>query len=245
MCGRYTSKKNPVDIAEEFHAANLVPDDRRPDFNVAPTREVPVVRARKPAEPAADGGDAGKQDGEQRELVQMKWGLVPFWAKDPKTGGRMFNARVETVSAKPAFRSAVKRRRCIVPADGYYEWKKLDGGKKQPYYLTPQDGSSLALAGLWEIWGEGDDRLTTFTILTTAAAGHLEEIHDRMPFMLPPQAWQQWLDPSTEDVKALLEHPDLARADSLELRPVGADVGNVANNRPDLIDPVEPEAVLF
>lgn len=239
MCGRYTSKKNPVDIAEEFHAANLVPEDRRPDFNVAPTREVPVVRAEKPPEEGA------QRNGEQRELVQMKWGLVPFWAKDPKAGGRMFNARVETVTSKPAFRSAVKRRRCIVPADGYYEWQKLDGGKKQPYYMTPQDGSSLALAGLWETWGEDDDRLTTFTIITTASAGHLEEIHDRMPFMLPAQAWEQWLDPTVEDVKALLDHPDLQRADSLELRPVGADVGKVANNRPDLIEAIEPDAVLF
>jgi putative SOS response-associated peptidase YedK len=241
MCGRYTSKKNPVDIAEEFHAANLVPDDRTPDFNVAPTREVPVVRAQKPA----DDAEHDQRLGERRELVRMKWGLVPFWAKDPKTGGRMFNARVETVASKPAYRSAVKRRRCIVPADGYYEWKKLDGGKKQPYYMTPQDGSSLALAGLWEIWGEDENRLTTFTIITTASAGHLEEIHDRMPFLLPPTAWEQWLDPSVEDVQTLLEHPDLARADALELRPIGPDVGKVSNNRPDLIDAIEPDAVLF
>lgn len=239
MCGRYTSKKNPVDIAEEFGATNLVTADRRPDFNVAPTREVPVVRARKPAE------DGEQPDGEHRELIEMKWGLVPFWAKDPRTGGRMFNARVETLTTKPAYRSAVKRRRCIVPIDGYYEWKKLDGGKKQPYYMTPQDGSSLALAGLWEVWGKDDDRLTTFTIVTTESAGHLAEIHDRMPFMLAPQAWEQWLDPGLEDVTALLQHPDLARAEALELRPVGADVGKVANNRPDLIDRIEPEAVLF
>lgn len=237
MCGRYTSKKNPVDIAEEFHAANLVPGDRRPDYNVAPTREVPVVRARLPEDGAAAAED--------RELVPMRWGLVPFWAKDPKTGGRMFNARVETVTTKPAYRTAVRRRRCIVPADGYYEWKKLDGGKKQPYYMTSQDGTSLAFAGLWETWGEGEDRLRTFTILTAPAAGHLEEIHDRMPFLLPPAAWQRWLDPAVEDVQAILEHPDLARADHLELRPVGADVGKVANNSPDLIDAVEPEAVLF
>lgn len=176
----------------------------------------------------------------------MKWGLVPFWAKDPKVGGRMFNARVETVASKPAFRRALKKRRCIVPADGYYEWKKLDDGKKkQPYYMTSPDGSSLAFAGLWELWGEGDDRLTTFTILTTEAAGHLEEVHDRMPFMLPPESWSRWLDPSEEDVEAILAHPDLARADSLELWPVGADVGKVANNGPDLITEVAPDAVLF
>lgn len=235
MCGRYTSKKNPVEIAEEFEAANHVPAERNPDYNVAPTRHVPVVRAQRDD----DGSPAG------RELVQLRWGLVPFWAKDPKVGGRMFNARVETVSTKPAFRSAVKRRRCIVPADGYYEWLKRDDGSKQPYYMTPQDGSSLAFAGLWESWGEGQDRLHTFTILTTDAAGHLEQIHDRMPFMLAPDTWGAWLDPSIEDVEELLRHPDLARAESLELRPVGPDVGKVANNRPDLITRVEPDAVLF
>lgn len=235
MCGRYTSKKNPVEIAEEFQAADHVSADRKPDYNVAPTRSVPVVRAKR-SEPAS---------GEARELVEMKWGLVPFWAKDPKIGGRMFNARAESVASKPAFRTALKKRRCIVPADGYYEWKKLDDGKKQPYYMTSPDGSSLAFAGLWELWGEGEDVLSTFTIITTGAAGHLEEIHDRMPFLLPPSAWTQWLDPSEPEVAALLEHPDLTRADSLELRPVGAEVGKVANNGPDLITPIEPDAVLF
>ena len=237
MCGRYTSKKNPVEIAEEFEASVHTSPDRRPDFNVAPTRSVPIVRAEKPEEDAEHSG--------ARELVEMKWGLVPFWAKDPKVGGRMFNARVETVATKPAFRRALKKRRCIVPADGYYEWKKLDGGKKQPYYMTPQDGSSLAFAGLWELWGEGDDLLTTFTIITTESAGHLEEIHDRMPFMLPHESWARWLDPTQEDVAAILEHPDLVRAESLEVRPVGADVGKVANNNPDLIKAIEPDAVLF
>ncbi|MFV0532437.1 MAG: SOS response-associated peptidase [Cumulibacter sp.] len=237
MCGRYTSKKNPVDIAEEFHAANLVPQDRRPDYNVAPTREVPVVRAVE--------GEQTSAAEDERELVTMRWGLVPFWAKDPKVGGRMFNARVETLTSKPAYRSAVKRRRCIVPIDGYYEWKKLDGGKKQPYYMTGRDGASLALAGLWETWGKDEDALTTFTIVTMPSAGHLEEIHDRMPFMLPARSWQQWLAPDEPDVAELLAHPDLARAESLELRPVGADVGKVANNRADLIDEITPDAVLF
>ncbi|WP_153505678.1 SOS response-associated peptidase [Cumulibacter manganitolerans] len=253
MCGRYTSKKNPVEIAEEFEATNRIAAERNPDFNVAPTRMVPVVRAEKPREdpdgpPAAASGDDGaprETAATGRELVEMKWGLVPFWAKDPKTGGRMFNARVESVAGKPAFRRALKKRRCIVPADGYYEWKKLDDGTKQPYYMTAQDGSSLAFAGLWELWGEGDDRLTTFTIITTAAAGHLEEIHDRMPFLLPSAAWTRWLDPAQEDVADLLEHPDLARAEALELRPVGAEVGKVANNGPDLIRRIEPDAVLF
>lgn len=236
MCGRYTSKKNPVEIAEEFQAVDHTSKDRTPDFNVAPTRAVPVVRAESAEQP----------DGEHRELVEMKWGLVPFWAKDPKVGGRMFNARVETVATKPAFRTAVKKRRCIVPADGYYEWKKLDDGKrKQPYYMTLPDGSSLAFAGLWETWGEGDDRLTTFTIITTEAAGHLEEIHDRMPFMLPPEHWEAWLNPSEQDVAAILEQPDLLRAEALELRPVGADVGKVSNNNPDLIKEIAPDAVLF
>lgn len=240
MCGRYTSKKNPVELAEEFEAADHLADERRPDFNVAPTREVPVVRAAR-----ASSGDGSARADVQRELVQLKWGLVPFWSKDPKTGGRMFNARVESITTKPAFRTAIKKRRCIVPADGWYEWKKSDDGKtKQPYYMTPQDGSSLAFAGVWETWGKGEDFLQTFTIITTEAQGQLADIHDRMPFLLPSERWSSWLDPERDDVTDLLAHPDLDRGDALELRPVGADVGKVANNGPDLIERIEPDAVL-
>lgn len=234
MCGRYTAKKNPVELAEEFEAADHLADERGPDFNVAPTRDVPIVRADRDDEATAP-----------RELVEMKWGLVPFWSKDPKTGGRMFNARVETVTTKPTFRTAVKKRRCIVPADGWYEWKKSEDGKtKQPYYMTSQDGSSLAFAGLWETWGKGGDFLQTFTILTTESQGQLVDVHDRMPFLLPASNWSSWLDPEREDVSDLLGHPDLERGDALELRPVGADVGKVANNTPDLINRIEPGAVL-
>ncbi|GAB3297521.1 SOS response-associated peptidase [Epidermidibacterium keratini] len=236
MCGRYTSKKNPVELAEEFDAEDRIAEQRRPDFNVAPTRNEPVVRAER------------DQHGPQaaRELVEMRWGLVPFWAKDPKAGGRMFNARAETLTTKPAFRSAVKKRRVLVPADGWYEWKKSEDGKtKQPYYMTTQDGSSLAFAGLWESWGTGEDYLQTYTIITTEAQGQLTEVHDRMPFLLPASAWGDWLDPDRDDVTDLLATPDLERGEQLELRPVGADVGKVANNSPELIERIEPGAVLL
>ena len=236
MCGRYTSKKNPVELAEEFEAEDRIAEERRPDFNVAPTRNEPVVRAQR--------DERGPQAA--RELGEMRWGLVPFWAKDPKAGGRMFNARAETLATKPAFRSAVKKRRVIVPADGWYEWKKSEDGKtKQPYYMTPQDGSSLAFAGLWESWGSGDDYLQTYTIITTEAQGQLTEVHDRMPFLLPASAWADWLDPDRDDVSDLLAAPDLERGEQLELRPVGADVGKVANNSPELIERIEPGAVLL
>lgn len=233
MCGRYTARKAPADLAAEFEAQDRLADATRPDFNVAPTRVVPVVRA-------------PKDEAHGRELVDMRWGLVPFWAKDPKIGARMINARVESVTTKPAFRSAVKKRRCIVPADGWYEWKRDPNGPgKQPYYMTPGDGSSLSFAGLWETWGEGEARLRTCTILTTEAQGQLAQIHDRMPFLLPPEAWADWLDGEQKDVVDLLATPDLARGDALELRPVGAAVGKVANNYPELVERIEPEAVLF
>jgi putative SOS response-associated peptidase YedK len=152
----------------------------------------------------------------------------------------MLNARVESLTEKPAFRTAARARRCLVPADGWYEWaKRLDSPTKQPYYLTPEDGSVLAFAGLWEVWGRGDDRLYTCTVVTAPAVGALQEIHERMPLVLPRERWADWLDPAREDVENLVEPTPPGLVERLELRPVSTAVNNVKNNGPELEARVE------
>ena len=179
----------------------------------------------------------------------MRWGLVPSWAKDVSVGSRMFNARAESLGDKAAFRTALAKRRCLIPASGYYEWKALGtGGRrreraaprsvKQPYYMTPEDGSVMAFAGLWEYWrpAEGDP-VVSMTIITTDAVGPMRDIHDRMPLILPASEWAAWLDPRVDPTPMLTPPPEQLVA-ALELRPVGAAVGNVANDDPGLVDAV-------
>ncbi len=238
MCGRYAASNNPDDLQVEFEA--VLADDSPvvpAHYNVAPTDPVYAVRTRKL-----------KDEDQQpyRELSVLSWGLVPNWAKDAKIGAKMFNARVESLSDKPAFRTAFKRRRALIPADGWYEWKVTGGtgrgGKgagKQPYFMTPEDGSTLAFAGLWEIWGAKPDLLLTCTVITIPAIGELADIHDRMPFVLPRERWDSWLDPSVADPVALLEPTPLGVVAELELRPVATVVGNVRNDGPELIERVD------
>lgn len=232
MCGRYVATRGLDDLAAEFEAEDLVPAGLRPDWNVAPTDPVPVVLTRH---------RSGDRDGPVvRGLRAARWGLVPSWAPDRKRAGTLINARAETVTELPAFRSAVRRRRCLVPADGWYEWApRPDGPGKQPTYLTPRSGDVVAFAGLYEIWGP--DRLLTSAIVTTAATGALVAVHHRMPLMLPRSAWAAWLDPAREDVGDLLV-PDLSLVDGMELRPVGPAVGTVANEGPGLIERVRTGA---
>ena len=226
-------------------------DPVRPRYNIAPTLTVPVVRI----DPRADAESSGRQ------IEPMRWGLVPSWAKDIAVGSRMFNARAESLADKAAFRTALTKRRCLIPASGYYEWKVLGegehldapaaarGGKarrgkakvaKQPFYMNPQDGSVMAFAGLWEYWRPpGGDPVVSMTIITTESVGPLTEIHDRMPLILPASEWDAWLDPTVEPGPMLVPPaPELIAA--LELRPVGPRVGNVANDDPTLTDPVQP-----
>ncbi|QYJ05678.1 SOS response-associated peptidase [Nocardioides panacisoli] len=244
MCGRYASSRSPEDLAEEFEI--LDPRLERalpPDYNVAPTDEVYAVLDRPP-----------KGETEVvRQLRVVRWGLVPSWAKDPSIGSRMINARMETVAAKPAFRRAFAKRRCLVPADGYYEWypteQRTAKGKqrKQPFYIHPVDGSSLAMAGLYELWRDptrADDDPErwrwTCTVLTTSAPDDLGHIHDRMPLLVTPERRDAWLDPASgsEDVLDLLVP---AQQHGLEAHPVSTAVGNVANNGPELVEPLPPE----
>ena len=226
MCGRYASSRRPEDLAAEFEA---VPAPGQPplaaDYNVAPTKDVYVVRQAR--ERDAEGAPTGAS---HRELRVVRWGLVPSWAKDVSVGNRMLNARVESLTSKPAFSKAARSRRCLVPADGWYEWSpKPHAPGKQPWYVTPQDGSELAFAGLWEVWGRGDDRLYSCTVVTAPAVGALADIHDRMPLVLPRDRWADWLDLDREDVETLAAPTPPEVVEGLEIRPVGPAVGNVAN----------------
>jgi putative SOS response-associated peptidase YedK len=236
MCGRYAASRKPEDLVLEFEAVTT--GGQQPvaaDYNVAPTKDVHVVRWKK--ERDAEGALTG---GGHRELRAVRWGLVPSWAKDVSIGNRMINARVESLTDKPAFRTAARTRRCLVPADGWYEWaKRLDSPAKQPYFITPQDGSVLALAGLWEVWGRGEDRLYTCTVVTAPATGALQEIHDRMPLVLPRDRWADWLDPAREDVEQLVEPTPPEVVEALELRPVSTAVNNVGNNGRQLTERTE------
>jgi putative SOS response-associated peptidase YedK len=232
MCGRYAASRSPDDLVVEFEA--VLADGQKPlpaDYNVAPTKDVYVVRQKKERDP--EGAPTG---GTHRELRAVRWGLVPSWAKDASVGNRLLNARVESLTDKPAFRTAARSRRCLVPADGWFEWaKRLDSPAKQPYFVTPQDGSVLAFAGLWEVWGRGEDRLYTCTVVTAPAVGVLGEIHPRMPLVLPRDRWAAWLDPAREDVGALAEPTPPEVVEGLELRPVSTAVNNVANNGAELL----------
>lgn len=263
MCGRYASSRRPEDLLEEFEIEeNRVPAPLDPDWNVAPTKEVYAVLARPPrrdADQQADRGPGPDGPGErdpQRQLRVLRWGLVPSWAKDPTIGPRMINARMETVAEKPAYRKAFASRRCLLPADGYFEWyptsQRTAAGKprKQPFFIRPRGGGLLAMAGLYEIWrdptrDEDDpDRFRwTCTVLTTQAEDELGHIHDRMPLMVEPARWAAWLDPRRSDRDDLLGLLAPASPGGLEAFPVSTRVSNVRNNGPDLVEPLPPEDV--
>ena len=236
MCGRYVSVRSNEDLTEEFDAIDATDAEwAAPSYNIAPTDPVRVVVNR----PLRDeNGTPAKTP--TRQLRVVSWGLIPSWAKDRKTQGKMFNARVEGVATTNAFRRAYAKRRCLVPADGWYEWQHVDG-RKQPVYMTAQDGHSLAFAGLYEFWGERGQTVTTCTILTAPAAGVLTEIHSRMPLVLARASWQRWLDPDVDDPAELLGSWDEAAGEQLELRPVATLVNKVDNNGPELVQRAEPQ----
>jgi putative SOS response-associated peptidase YedK len=252
VCGRYASSREPEEIVEEFEIHTALPPRIEPDFNVAPTKEVYAVVERPPRK---DSPDADELPAE-RQLRVVTWGLVPSWAKDPKIGSRMINARMETVAEKPAFRRAFERRRAILPADGYYEWyetaERTAAGKprKQPFFIRPKDGSILAMAGLYELWrdpAKSDDDPTrwlwTCTVITTDAEDELGRIHDRMPLMLTPDAYDAWLDPENRESGDLLGLLQPAAPGLLEAFPVSTLVSNVANNGPELVEPLPLETL--
>jgi putative SOS response-associated peptidase YedK len=219
-----------ADFEAELVAEDAAEQPAVPDYNVAPTKPVPVVVHRR--RPGDRTGPA------VRHLRTARWGLVPSWARDATGAAKRINARAETVATLPAFRLALARRRCLVPADGWYEWARRDDGGRQPYYLNPAGGGGLAFAGLYEFWSGPAGKVTSCAIVTTAAVGALAGVHDRMPLVLPRAAWAAWLDPDRTDPAGLLAPPAAELAAGIELRPVGSAVGNVTNAGPELVAPV-------
>jgi len=245
MCGRFVAASSPTLLAERFHAEDTV-EATVPDYNVAPREDVVVVRER------ADG------DTTRRVLSRLRWGLVPTWAKDPSVGDRMINARAETVTRSSAFQVAFEKRRCLIPADGFYEWRKAPPppgstrGRREPFFIHRRDGEPMAFAGLWAVWkvpdgqagtiGSDDGWLRSCSIVTTKANELLAPIHDRMPVVLAEDAWDAWLDPTPAagDRVAtlgglLVPAPD----DWFELYAVSDRVNRVVEKGPELVRPLD------
>lgn len=265
MCGRYAATAHPDELVEAYEVevdatgepsrtvlkSPQVPPPGQPDYNVAPSKQAPVVLTRAPR---------GEADGiPVRQLRLLTWGLVPSWAKDPSVGARMTNARSETVLDKPAFARAASARRCLVPITGWYEWQTspvvVDAKgrpRKQPFFITRADAAPLALAGLYEFWKDpsapAEDPLSwvvSYTIITTAAEPGLHRIHDRQPVALEPDQWQDWLDPgltSPDDVRSLLDASHVPGR--FQAWPVTPAVGATRNNGPGLLEPLPADQLL-
>lgn len=233
MCGRYTSTTGVSDLASVFEVDDVRAEEMPPRYNVAPTSAVYAV--------ALAGSNEDK--GPRRALGTFRWGLVPSWARDPSVGNRMINARAEGVARKPAYRNAMARRRCLIPADAFYEWQKRPTGGKLPHAVRRRDGQPMALAGLWEVWRDKDrpdaPPLRTCAIVTTEANELMAPIHDRMPVVIERADWERWLDPGTDlsEVEGLLRP---AATGVLEAFPVSTAVNNVANEGPELLEPHLP-----
>jgi len=249
MCGRYAVTADPDELVKEYDIDDLFAGLAGPDYNVAPTAAVPAVFERKV-----------KETGEvRRRLAPLVWGLVPSWSKQASGGARMINARVESVAEKPAFRRAFSLRRCILPADGFYEWylpheARRDGAspgskvKKQPFFIHRADGSRLAMAGIYEIWrdptrdrDDDDAWLRTCSVITTRATDAAGHVHDRMPMVIRREVIDRWLDPELSDAQAALELLSVTDADQLEAYAVSTAVGNVRNNDRSLLEPIETD----
>jgi putative SOS response-associated peptidase YedK len=225
MCGRYSASYPPDLLAETYRAA-VVDEPPPPSWNVAPTDPVSVVVTR----------DTG------REVRTLRWGLIPSWATDKRVASKMINARAETVATKPAFRAALVRRRCLVPADGWYEWRAAAGATpKQPFFITSRAGGPVAFAGLYEVWRDPatEELVRTCAVVTTRASDELSYLHERMPVVLAADARDLWLDRSVEDAEMLSGL--LVPSDGFAAYPVGNDVNSVRNNGPSLVVPLPAE----
>jgi putative SOS response-associated peptidase YedK len=222
MCGRFIQKSERRIIAEEFYVQEFA-DPPVVSYNVAPGQAAGVILG-------ASGGNV---------YARYRWGLVPSWAKDPTIGNRMINARSETIAEKPSYRSAFRKRRCLVPVDGFYEWKQ-DGKLKVPFFIHDRSGKPFSLAGLWESWNDPEgNRLLTFTILTTDANDRLRALHDRMPVIIPSGARKLWLDSTAEDVKPLFELLKPSEENLLDYHEVSRFVNSPQNNAPECVEPVK------
>jgi len=253
MCGRFVSARERQELIDEFLVErDKVTSDIAADYNVAPTDPIFAVLSRRPRE--SPESPESSESRPVRELRLVRWGLVPSWAKDPSRGARLINARAETIAVKPSFRSAFARRRCLIPADGYYEWRPLGGRehgrpRKQPYYIHRADGQGMAFAGIYELWRDRalpDDhpqaRLWTATIITTQATDDVGWVHDRMPMVVSPARWADWLDPAAGDADSLLRSITPATSEGLATRPVSTAVNSVAADGPELLTPLPASA---
>ena len=243
MCGRFVSTSPPDEIAKYFGAAEVDERLEGPNFNVAPTQDVYAVL----------------ENGGVRRVEALHWGLIPFWAKEAKVGNRMINARSDKVATSGAYKHAFKKRRCIIPADGFYEWtkpraqrpgaepqeRKHSGQpKKQPWFIHRPDDEPIAFAGLWEVWRPdgSEDELVSCTIITGEPNDKMAEIHDRMPIMLPPDAWDTWLDQEVQDTDLLGKFLVPAPSSLITFHPVSTEVNNVRNQGEHLVEPVDLDA---
>lgn len=257
MCGRFTLTTPTDELAEYFRVLEGgLPSARgrlRPRYNIAPTQPVACVRRG----PGTDGRREQSPREADNELLEMRWGLIPYWAKDAAIGNRMINARSETVAEKSAYKEPFRRRRCLVLADGFYEWQKTEGGK-QPYYIYLTEHRPFAFAGLWERWKprpgqleeiatpdrpdvtlSDDGRIVSCAILTTDANDKLADIHDRMPVILPREHWDTWLDPDVDDAGALGELLGPYPADQMAAHPVSTHVNKPAHDDARCIEPLK------
>ncbi len=219
MCGRYTLK-TPIDVLAEYFEVEDYPSSMVPSYNIAPTQDVAAV----------------VEEDEKRNLRMFRWGLIPSWAKDPAIGNKMINARAETVSEKPSFRSAFKKKRCLIVADGFYEWQKTDNGK-QPYHFKMKGSSPFAFAGLWETWDKEGEEVRSCSIITTDANDLMNEIHHRMPVILHPENYGVWLAPGFAEKEALMDLLRPYPPEEMEAYPVNRKVNKPSNNEPSVVEP--------
>jgi putative SOS response-associated peptidase YedK len=219
MCGRYTLK-TPANVLVERFDLDDYPSSITPSYNIAPTQEVAAV----------------VEEDQKRKLEMLRWGLIPSWAKDPSIGNKMINARAETVSEKPSFRKAFKVRRCLILADGFYEWQRTDNSK-QPYHIKLEDDSPFAFAGLWETWGMNGEEIRSCAVITTEANQLMNEIHHRMPVILHPEDYELWLDPNFDEKEPLTSLLKPYPADAMEAYPVSRRVNKPSNNEPSVLEP--------
>jgi putative SOS response-associated peptidase YedK len=225
MCGRFTLTDPDADLAVQFNLPEI--PDMEPRYNIAPTQSVAAVRV--------------KANSQTRELVLLRWGLIPFWAKDPQIGARMINARSKTAAEKPAFRVAFRQRRCLVVADGFYEWQKQNGGK-QPFYIHLRDRQPFAFAGLWEFWkGPDDTAVESCTLLTTTPNDLLRPVHNRMPVILHPKDYERWLDPELQQAEVLKTLLQPYPSKEMDIYPVSRWVNSPKNDDPRCVEPLPEE----
>ncbi len=237
MCGRYANSRHDTDLIADFGVDTVHGDELPPSWNVAPTQPVRTVLER--------AVHSDEHDEPTRQLRTARWGLVPSWAKDVKISSRLINARMETVTDKPAFKAAARKRRCLIPGDGYYEWQQGDGKTKVPWFLHAPDRASLAFAGLYELWPNPElpddhpDRwLWSVTIITTAATDALGHIHPRTPLIVPTDLYGDWLNPATTDSGDVRELLAAIPEPHLQPRAVSTAVNSPRNDGPDLVKPV-------